>query len=194
MSASPDRHVKVAASSSWIRRRWPLLAVLAAILLAVVVLVFEPQTLFMDRTVDEAFPAAAEQPAVQEQPAGETDAPAASAPADPAPTVIRSGSFIDRDHPTSGTATIYLTGGDRILRLEDFATDNGPDLRVALTATSADGPASEVEAIYFEVGELKGNIGDQNYEIPGHLDLDQFTSVVIWCDRFNVTFGAANLT
>ena len=44
------------------------------------------------------------------------------------------------------------------------------------------------------LGGLKGNIGNQNYEIPPEINLADYTSVVIWCDRFDAAFGAADLT
>ena len=44
------------------------------------------------------------------------------------------------------------------------------------------------------LGRLKGNQGDQNYEVPAGVDLDGFSSVVVWCDRFNSAFGAAALS
>jgi hypothetical protein len=43
------------------------------------------------------------------------------------------------------------------------------------------------------LGRLKGNQGNQNYRIPADVDLSRYTSVSIWCDRFNVSFGAAEL-
>jgi hypothetical protein len=44
-----------------------------------------------------------------------------------------------------------------------------------------------------ELGKLKGNVGDQNYEIPAATDLAKFTTVSIYCERFNANFGAAPL-
>ena len=46
---------------------------------------------------------------------------------------------------------------------------------------------------YVDLGPLKGNIGDQNYVVPEGVDATSYTSVVVWCDRFNVSFGAAEL-
>jgi hypothetical protein len=40
---------------------------------------------------------------------------------------------------------------------------------------------------------LKGNEGDQNYDIPAGTDLDKFQTVSIYCERFNANFGAAPL-
>ena len=47
---------------------------------------------------------------------------------------------------------------------------------------------------FIHLGALKGNIGDQNYELPSDLDLNKYRAVTIWCRRFGVNFGTAPLT
>ena len=76
----------------------------------------------------------------------------------------------------------------RFLRFESFATDNGPDLNVYLVNSSAGGVSD-----FIDLGNLKGNIGDQNYEIAPGVDLSTYDTVVIWCVRFSVAFGDATL-
>ena len=44
-----------------------------------------------------------------------------------------------------------------------------------------------------ELGELKGNEGNQNYNIPNGTDLSKFQTVSIYCERFDANFGAAPL-
>lgn len=116
----------------------------------------------------------------------------------PMPDVTREveGSFIDRIHPATGTAVVLSDGEQRFLRLEeDFVSDNGPDLNVYLVAgTSADGESGLFDDDVIDLGDLKGNIGSQNYELPLDLDLDSYDTVVIWCVRFGVAFGAADLS
>jgi hypothetical protein len=51
-----------------------------------------------------------------------------------------------------------------------------------------------VNGDFVSLGDLKGNIGDQNYEIPTDVDLEEFSTVEIWCERFGVGFGSATLT
>ncbi len=113
-----------------------------------------------------------------------------------APEIVveASGTFIDRSHPAVGIAEVLGDGtGQRFLRFEDFATDNGPDLNVYLSTAAPDAPASEFDDDFIDLGDLKGNIGPQNYEIGEEVDLDRYTTVVIWCVRFGVAFGAAEL-
>lgn len=113
---------------------------------------------------------------------------------------LASADFIDAEHDTSGRAVIYLRDdGTRYLRLEDFETSNGPDVHVWITDQESGGGCEGCrdswgiydDGDYVKLGPMKGNIGDQNYEIPDDADLSDMKSVVIWCDRFNVAFGTA---
>ena len=111
------------------------------------------------------------------------------------PEQLASGRFHSNAHETRGLATIVrLADGRRVLRLTEFATSNGPDVRVYLVAAAdAQDEAAVKAAGFVDLGELKGNIGDQNYEIPAGLDLTRYRAVSIWCRRFSVNFGAAPL-
>jgi hypothetical protein len=73
-------------------------------------------------------------------------------------------------------------------------TDNGPDLYVYLTANRADGQEGAFDDDYVNVGRLKGIKGDQNHDLPTDTDLTRSATIVIWCDRFNSAFGAADRT
>lgn len=106
------------------------------------------------------------------------------------------GMFGPRSHPGEGVAKVLNDGSEqRFLRFEEFSTDNGPDLNVYLTTANADADAGEFGASgqFVDLGDLKGNVGEQNYEIPPEVDLDEFDTVVIWCVRFGVAFAAADL-
>ncbi|MDK1028536.1 MAG: DM13 domain-containing protein [Anaerolineae bacterium] len=110
-------------------------------------------------------------------------------------TVLAQGNFYPIAHASAGLATIYqLADGSRILRLQDFSVDNGPELHVYLVPIDPvpDSVGREI-AGSVDLGSLKGNVGDQNYEISADLDLSQFKSVVIWCQPFRVAFSAALL-
>jgi hypothetical protein len=126
--------------------------------------------------------------------APQTSPPPTTAPVVPvttAPTIVTeyNGTFVGRDHPTSGNAIVLGNGtGQRFLRFEAFETDNGPDLNVYLVNSSAGGVDD-----FIDLGNLKGNIGDQNYEIPTDADLDVYNTVLIWCVRFASPFGEATL-
>jgi hypothetical protein len=111
------------------------------------------------------------------------------------PVALVSGEFHDVTHHGSGTATIFrLPDGQHILRFENLDVLNGPDLYVWLSAAEdADDARTILDAEYVELGRLKGNIGNQNYEIPAEVDLSQIKSVTIWCRQFSVNFATAPL-
>ena len=100
-----------------------------------------------------------------------------------------SGNFVSLDHDTSGRAVVLGNGTDqRFLRFEDFSTSNGPDVNVYLVNSSAGGVTDHVD-----LGDMKGNVGNQNYEIPAGVDLAMYDKVLIWCVRFSSPFGEAIL-
>lgn len=100
------------------------------------------------------------------------------------------GTFVgvnDGIHNAEGSVSvIMLNDGTDILRLEDFRSTNGPDLYVYL---STDRSASD----FVSLGRLKGNVGNQNYEIPPETDLEKYDTVLIWCRAFSVLFGSADI-
>jgi hypothetical protein len=145
---------------------------------------FRPELLFVNKTVNEGLVTASAS-TVGQSSEGAT-----------APASILAGQFHSVAHESKGTASVHnLGGGRRVLRLTDFATSNGPDVRVYLVAArDASDNATVTKAGYIELGKLKGNQGDQNYEIPAGADLTKYRAVTIWCRRFSVNFATAPLT
>jgi hypothetical protein len=119
---------------------------------------------------------------------------ATEAPAEPVALLM--GMFYNVVHEGQGTATILeLADGARVLRLDDFEVLNGPDLHVYLVPVDPVPYQVGVDiAGAVDLGQLKGNVGSQNYPLDAALDLDQFKSVVIWCQPFRVPFIAAALS
>jgi hypothetical protein len=120
--------------------------------------------------------------------------PASEAPA-PQILTLAEGSFIPRGrYSGEGTALVLNDGSEqRFLRFENFSTDNGPDLRVYLSNSDANADSDIFDDDFIDLGVLKGNIGDQNYEIPVGVDLGVYDTVVVWCVRFSTPFTAADL-
>jgi hypothetical protein len=141
----------------------------------------------VDKVVDEQV--AVVGPAAAPAPAPETGT-GADAPEAPATNVaLGRGAFTSGEHETTGKATlIRLAQGGRVLTLADFETSPGPDLRVYLVSGTADDLGKVVD-----LGGLKGNKGDQQYEVPGWVELASHRTVVIWCRAFSVAFGSARL-
>ena len=156
----------------FLRRRWIWIAIGLPILIAAW-WAFRPEKLWINQRVNEPAPFASR--------------------SEPQP--LFTGRLEGRAHQTIGRATIYEdSDGVRYLRLTDFTTSNGPDVHVVLAG--ANDPALDQEIVkgnldYVELGKLKGNQGDQNYDLPASVDLQKYNVVVIYCERFNAVFGVA---
>ena len=135
---------------------------------------FRPDRLFSNVQVSEGMPAAQGSAATQP---------------------IESGAFYTILHPTSGTATIYrMADGSHVLRFTNFKTSNGPDVHVYMVAADdAKDNATVEQAGFVDLGSIKGNVGDQNYDLGPDVDLAKYRAVSVWCKRFSVNFGAAPL-
>jgi hypothetical protein len=161
--------------NSWfLRRKWLLVAAGLPILIAAW-WAFRPEKLWINQKVNEPAPFVS------------TD--------DPQP--LYTGLLQGRAHQTSGRATIYKsTDGRQYLRLTDFATSNGPDVHVVLAQSTDQSLRQDIvkgQLNSVELGLLKGNQGDQNYNLPGPVDLGKYNAVVIYCERFHAVFGVGHL-
>jgi hypothetical protein len=127
-------------------------------------------------------------------PAAKITAPKPTTPSSE-PKLLRSGAFHSVTHEGQGTAAIYqLPNGKRVLRLSNFEVLNGPDLFVWLSsAPDANNARTILKSRHVSLGRLKGNKGNQNYDLPADLDVSQFNSVTIWCRQFSVNFATAPL-
>lgn len=171
--------------------RKPVTWIVAAVLvvaLGVGAWLFQPWLLFVDETVDEQLP--------QSQSSSEAGDGGQSDGKETGPVDLAAGDFVSQEHTTSGEARLVeQADGSHVLAVEGLDTSNGPDLRVWLTDQGVDADEWFVydDGYHVELGELKGNKGDQVYEVPEKVDLDKVTSVSVWCVRFSVSFGAAPL-
>ena len=151
---------------------------------------FQPWKLFTNKTVIEALPAAPNNTNAQSEIAQDE--------IKQYPIVLSESSFITHEHATSGTVRVLeLENGERVLRIENLDTSDGPQLEIWLTDAPViegrDGWGVFDDGKYVSLGALKGNLGDQNYAIPESVNLEEFTSISIWCVRFSVSFGAAQI-
>lgn len=162
-------------TGTWASRKKAILAAIAIPALVAAWWAFRPEKLFLNQKVNEAAPAALS--------------------SEPEP--LYTGRLEGKIHSTSGRATVYKTAeGKEYLRLSDFTTSNGPDVHVLLVR--ANDKALELEIVKgdldgVELGSLKGNQGDQNYDLPATADLNQYQAVAIYCERFHAIFGVAKL-
>jgi len=85
-------------------------------------------------------------------------------------------------------------GSPAALRLVDLRTSNGPVVHVWLSAAGSHASNGAINrAAHIDLGGLKGNIGSQNYPVPAGIAAAGLHTVVIWCSRIHVVFGAAPL-
>jgi hypothetical protein len=175
---------------------------------------FGIHTAFLDERVSEAQPfSVSADPVVEPEvmgakieagtdeaaqvPAVVVAAPTATPVATTTPEVraIASGTIVSHAHAGSGTAVVISDGTETFLRFEDdFSIDNGPDLNVYLVrGASATGDTGLFDDDFIDLGDLKGNIGAQNYKLPMGLDIAEYDTVAIWCVRFGVAFNAVGL-
>ncbi|NIP39531.1 MAG: hypothetical protein GWM89_10885 [Candidatus Dadabacteria bacterium] len=157
--------------------------IIGIVLLIIVIVgwyLFRPEKLIIDSKVNEDFPA------IKGEQANKNNAK---------PRVLLTGNFHEVAHPASGTAAIYkLPDGKLILRFTDFKVSNGPDVVVYLSVLNDSNDNDSIKnSGFISLGSMKGNVGDQNYELPDNLDINEYKSVVIWCKRFGVNFAVAPL-
>jgi hypothetical protein len=154
---------------------------------AVVGGVFAWTSLTDDKAGDDvSFARDAVPPAAAAESAREPDAQAQR----PRNVLVSAGEFSGIDHSARGRARVVrLTSGDRRLVFTEFDVERAPDLRVYMAVDRVTGDVGE----YRELGKLKGNVGDQYYELPKSLDLGRFKHVVIWCKAFDVGVAQAPL-
>ncbi|HEU0181273.1 MAG TPA: DM13 domain-containing protein [Agromyces mariniharenae] len=184
---------------------WWVIGGVLAVGAVVAALVFQPWLLFIDVRVDEEIPAASAvatpipPSAGASSPPSARDTPLPSAPPVPAgPVEVSHGTLVSHEHETTGTVrVIRLPDGSRQLAIENLDTTNGPDVHVWLSAgplvEGFDGWFTAGGHPYVDLGMIKGNQGNQLYDIPGDVDLGAYPTVDLWCVQFSVSFGAAAL-
>ena len=177
---------------AWVRRGAAVPAIIGYSVAAVGIGGFLLYTSTVDQVVDEDVVVAAPEEsatATDDDPDDTNNASGTDEPTEDVNTLISKGDFVDAEHPTSGVASVIKTPNGVVLTFTKFETDPGPDLRVYFVP-----PGTAVEAGE-DLGALKGNQGDQQYDIPDSVsagDLER-GSVVIWCRAFSVAFGSADL-
>ena len=142
--------------------------------------------LFIRTTVNEAFPTAAAQSAAPAPSA------AAAAATPSGPTTLATGElgYVDAIHNGKGTVLLVRTGDAVVLRFDNVAITNAPDVHVYLSRDTG-GKWTEATSLY--VGPLKATNGSFNYDIPANTDLAPYRSVVVWCRAFAVLVTWADL-
>ena len=162
-----------------------------------------------DVTVEEPMPEMPAPPETTTAPAetttaaNDTAAPTVAettttaAPQPVGPVLLYQGVFVDGDsfHTGSGDVKVYRLEDDSlVLRLEDIEVRNGPDLNVIVTPSPTVAGRGDVRVEgHLDLGDLKGNIGSQNYDLPAEFTPPEEFSVVVFCVPFQVVFASAEM-
>jgi len=174
---------------------WVIGTAVAALLLYLAFAIFGVQTLLYDEEVNEEFAVGA--PAEDQLPDADVGSATSEGAAEPASTPVRVsfGEFHAVAHPGTGDAYVYrLEDGSHALRLESLDIFNGPALYVyAVAADDANDSDTVLEAGFLDLGPLKGNQGNQTYELPADFDPAKYRAISVWCERFSVNFATAPL-
>lgn len=160
-----------------------IISIISIILISVLLYLFQPWKLWTSVTADESLPTeTAKTESSKEQQVNAE------------PKLLKKGNFRSVAHETVGEASIYeLADGKKVLRLENLVSSDGPDVKVIITPIK-DATEGWEKSQYFKISDSKATHGNVNYEIPDNIKLEDIQSVVLWCERFNESFGAATLS
>ncbi len=193
------------------RRATQLVVIIGVLALVTAGLVFKPWLLFVDTRINDTIPQVAQPlgsgearpgptPVAPEQPGtpGATQSPQTTKTAEAQALQLSAGTFISHEHATSGAVSVIeQPDGSRLLAITDLDTTTGPDVHVWLSAADVvegrEGWYTAGGADFVDLGPIKGNQGDQLYDIPPDVDLSRYVAVDLWCVQFGVSFGAAQL-
>ena len=169
-------------------------AVVVVAALGVGLYLFQPWRLL---TVRETHEALLVPPVASSTVSTSVSAPASSeapAPVVETPKEVAAGEWRSLEHATTGKASlIKLPGGVHSVQFAALNTSDGPDLYVYLSPHPSGSAEKTFGQGFTSLGKLKGNRGDQVYEIPPGVDVTAIRSVVIWCQRFSAGFAVAPL-
>lgn len=104
----------------------------------------------------------------------------------PSAAVLARGDFKPAAHGVRGRALLIREGDRQTVRLENFETINGPDVRIYLAR-------DERAADYIDLGPLRATSGNVNYPVPEGADTAGYGKVLVWCEDFSVLFSYADL-
>ncbi|MFA6160477.1 MAG: DM13 domain-containing protein [Parcubacteria group bacterium] len=102
--------------------------------------------------------------------------------------IVSQGRFNNVEQVLKGKALFVKSGGDVFLRLEGFEMVNGQDMHIYLS------PILNLDKNdVIDLGIMKSTMGNVNYEVGKSVDLEKYSNVLIWSNRFNAFFGYATL-
>jgi hypothetical protein len=169
-------------------------AVVLVVALGVGLYLFQPWRLLTVRETHEALLVPAATTSATSPVTSSVTSSGATAPVAETPEAVATGEWRSLEHATTGKASlIKLPGGAHSVQFASLDTSDGPDLYVYLSPHASSSAEKTFGQGFTSLGKLKGNRGDQVYEIPAGVDVSTIRSVVIWCQRFSAGFAVAPL-
>jgi hypothetical protein len=145
--------------------------------------------LFIRTTLQEAAPTAAPVRAASPSATGGV-APLVATPAGPVTLAKGELGYVDSIHNGTGGVQLIRAGDAVVLRFENVAITNAPDVHVYLSRETG-GKWTEATSVY--LGPLKATNGSFNYAVPAEANIALNRSVVVWCRQFSVLITWADL-
>jgi hypothetical protein len=145
--------------------------------------------LFIRTTIEEAAPTAAPVRAASTSATGGV-APLVATPAGPVTLAKGELGYVDSIHNGTGAVQLIRAGDAVVLRFENVAITNAPDVHVYLSRETG-GKWTEATSVY--LGPLKATNGSFNYAVPAEANIALNRSVVVWCRQFSVLITWADL-
>ena len=104
------------------------------------------------------------------------------------------GAWVSKQKSIDGAWQIEKRNGQTVLRFSDgFQTNRGPDLKLFLSKRDISNVTGNNATDGVFLSKLKNNQGYQEYVIPNNINIDDYASLMIHCERFSVLWGGTNI-
>lgn len=105
------------------------------------------------------------------------------------------GNFEKKAKKIKGSWTLTQVDGQQVIRFnDDFKTKNGPDLKVFLSKKSVDNLSKNPTFIApVNIGLIESVKGRQEYVVPADINLADFESILIHCEKYNILWGGFDI-
>ena len=105
------------------------------------------------------------------------------------------GKWTKKTASIGGSWSILEENGNRFLVLsDDFKTKKAPDLKLFLSSldlSAIDGSNATSHAVL--IANLKSVQGGQRYPIPGDIDLNKYSTLLLHCEKYSKVWGGATV-
>ena len=108
--------------------------------------------------------------------------------------VSSQGGWVSKQYQVNGAWQIEKRDGQTVIKFsDDFQTNNGPDLKLFLTKNDISRVTGSNASGGVLISKLKNVNGYQEYVVPGNININDYASLVILCEKFSVLWGGTNI-